>query len=331
MTQITATAEATAASVTHTFRSTSNAELIDILILGAGWTSTFLIPLLEQSNITHAATSRNGHDHTIPFQFDPDSHNLEPFESLPPAMTILVTFPLKGQGQSRLLTDLYEKSHEDIQVKCQWIQLGSTGIFTENGWNDSGSRYDKGNARAIAEDELLHINGGRACVLNLAGLYGGERLPRNWITRVAKTKEDVKGKGALHLVHGRDVARAVIGAHRYFQKVGNHRWIVTDLHTYDWWDLIHAWGGYARETVVPAQDLQEEKDLQKGREVGKYLQKSTDEAENEKLQYERWVIELMEEENVKALPRDTDRLGRVLDGRGFWQAVEGAPKEGRVS
>jgi hypothetical protein len=38
---------------------------------------------------------------------------------------------------------------------------------------------------------MLELNG---CVLNLAGLYGGERDPKNWVTRVAKTKDEVKGK-----------------------------------------------------------------------------------------------------------------------------------------
>jgi hypothetical protein len=44
--------------------------------------------------------------------------------------------------------------------------------------------------RAIAEDELRDLG---ACVLDLAGLYGGEHDPKNWVMRVATTKEQVKG------------------------------------------------------------------------------------------------------------------------------------------
>ena len=106
---------------------------------------------------------------------------------------MLITFPLKGSGQSKLLTELYAKTHPEAEVEgVRWIQLGSTGIFTSQGWNDEGSSYDRGNVRAVAEDELLALLGSRACVLNLAGLYGGdERQPRNWVGRVARSKEEV--------------------------------------------------------------------------------------------------------------------------------------------
>lgn len=309
-----------------TLRSTSSTTPVDILILGAGWTYQFLRPLLEQQEISHAATTRNGHDDTIPFQFSPESSDKAPYERLPRAKTVLITFPLKGKGQSTLLTSLYEQSHKQVDSTCRYIQLGSTGIFTEKKWNDSDSAYDKSNARAVAEDELLHLCGRRACVLDLAGLYGGERQPRNWITRVAKTKEEVRGKGALHLVHGRDVARAVVGAHGGFEGVGGKRWIVNDLHVYDWWDLILCWGRYARVnaggegTGAVGNGNGEEEHAGKGAAE-----------EKEELRFEKWVVELMQEEGVRALPRDKDVLGRVLDGRGFWNAVGTAPSEGRVS
>lgn len=147
---------------------------------------------------------------------------------------------------------------------------------------------------------------------------------------MAKTKEDVKGKGAVHLVHGRDVARAVILTHRNFDKVGGKRWIINDLHVYDWWDLILAWGRYARESVGGDEKRMEKREVGKGIEYGKY---AGDEGGGDKegLQFERWVVELMQEEGVRALPRDKAGLGRVLDGRGFWEAVGGAPKEGRVT
>jgi len=240
---------------------------------------------------------------------------------------VLVTFPLKGEGQSELLTSLYARSHLEVGARCRYIQLGSTGIFTGKGWNDSDSGYDAGNVRAVAEDELLHLLGRRACVLELAGLHGGERQPRNWIARVARTKEEVRGKGALHLVHGRDVARAVVGAHEGFERVGGKRWIVTDLHVYDWWDLIQSWGKFARI------GRSEKGKVRTGGQTGKGIEYAGEEAveEKEDLLYEEWVVELMQEEGVRALPRDKDGLGRVLDGRGFWNAVGVVPGEGRVA
>ena len=263
---------------------------VDILILGAGWTSTFLIPLLSQSGITYAATSTTGRDNTIPFIFEPDFSDPEPYTRLPEARTILITFPLKGVGQSSHLVSLYRSVHG---VENHWVQLGSTGIFTADHWNDENSPYNRENPRVVAEDELLTLGG---CVLNLAGLYGGTRNPKNWLIRVAKSKADVKGKKALHLIHGTDVARAIIAVHENFTP--RKRWLLCDVHVYDWWDLMQSWGKEARKNAVEA---------------------GTTDAEG--LLYEQWVGELMVEESVRALPRDKEGLGRILDGRGFWKEM----------
>ena len=282
---------------------------VDILILGAGWTSRFLIPLLHEQGVTYAATSTSGRDGTIPFKFDPSSDAEEPYAGLPAAKTILITFPLRGAGQSQHLTTLYYRTHQPSSsagasppphgTDRQWIQLGTTGIFTGPTWSSSTSPYDVHNPRAVAEDELQRLAGG--CVLNLAGLYDGAvRDPRDWLARVAKTKEQLGAKGSLHLVHGVDVARAVLALHAKFTP--GRRWIVADLHVYDWWDLALAWGEEARrragESAGPAGGLQ----------------------------FERWVVELMDEQDVRALPRGVERLGRLLDSREFWETMGTQPK-----
>lgn len=274
---------------------------VDLLILGAGWTSTFLIPQLDHAAISWAATTTTGHDGTIPFKFDPGSSDSAQYDKLPSARTVLITFPLKGPGLSRQLTSMYRKSHGDGN---NWIQLGSTGIFTNTHWNTNNSSYDTNNVRAIAEDELRQCVSG--CVLNLSGLYGGTRNPSDWVTRVAKTKEQVKAKQALHLVHGDDVANAIIAVHRTFTP--GKRWLVTDLHVYDWWDLMHAWAPVAEEKAKEKLGLEEA----------------------EKLEYRKWVVELMDEDNVRALPRSAETLGRVLDSRDFWKAVGAWPIRGSV-
>lgn len=97
------------------------------LILGAGWTSTFLIPLLKEQKIEYAATSRSGHDNTLKFTFDPQSSDSQPFRALPNAHTVLITFPIYGTGGSKRLLELYKDTHPD--AKAHFIQLGSTGIY----------------------------------------------------------------------------------------------------------------------------------------------------------------------------------------------------------
>lgn len=105
---------------------------IDLLILGAGWTSTFLIPLCVTQNISYAATRRTP---TVPgeiaFTFDPDSDDPEPYAALPPARTVLITFPIRVADASARLVRLYTSTHlvEDDGLKTKFIQLGSTGVW----------------------------------------------------------------------------------------------------------------------------------------------------------------------------------------------------------
>lgn len=104
---------------------------VELLILGAGWTSTFLVPLCEERQISYAATSRpaNPKPNTIPFEFnDEDEHpDKAQFTSLPSAKTVLITFPIKAKGASERLVNLYQETHQGH--KPAYIQLGSTGIW----------------------------------------------------------------------------------------------------------------------------------------------------------------------------------------------------------
>ena len=110
---------------------------VDLLILGAGWTSTFLVPLCLSRRVSYAATSRPAHPKpdTIPFEFDEHdpSPDPAPFALLPRARTVLITFPVKQSGASERLVRLYEKTHvrsdTEADVKTGFIQLGSTGIW----------------------------------------------------------------------------------------------------------------------------------------------------------------------------------------------------------
>lgn len=92
------------------------------------------------------------------------------------------------------------------------------------------------------------------------------------------------------------------------QVLGGKRWIVTDLRCYDWWDLLAGWDEVAREG-----------DQERGVKA------------EERVEYARWVGELMREDDVAVIPRDWEKLGRVLDGRDFWEALGIWPVAGTVS
>ncbi|KAJ7759365.1 hypothetical protein DFH07DRAFT_444613 [Mycena maculata] len=283
--------------------------MVDILILGAGWTSTFLIPLCLESNITCAATTRSGSGSTIQFEFQPNSSDPAPYRVLPDAKTVLLTFPITLSGASERLVRLYTSTRsanagaDDPPV---FIQLGTTSIWDKSPekMTSLGSTfYDRNSpvtltGRASAEIELLALptSLARTTVLNLAGLWGGQRVPRNWLGRVAPTKDALKSKGSIHMIHGLDLARAILAVHSSSAKAAGQRWLITDGRVYDWWDLAYAWGASASSDDGPA----------------------------------LWVRELMQEEGIRVLPRNTEFLGRVLDSRDFWYEFGLAPLKARL-
>lgn len=276
-------------------------EEVDILILGAGWTSTFLVPLLDTEGFSHAETTTTGRDGTLLFKFNPDEENESSYKNLPTARTVLITFPLIGHGQSKRITSLYRKVHGDSN---RWIQLGSTGMFNQcDSWADENSPYDKDDKRAIAEDELMQVVDG--CILDLAGLYGGQRQPRLWVPRLVKSKEDIRKRNTVHFVHGEDVAQAIILSHRNFTP--KKRWIIADLRVYDWYDLFMSFSALSKDEGLDIAEVER------------------------RMECAKWVRELMDEENVKALPRDVGSLGRKLDSRGFWNYHGAYPKHQRLT
>jgi hypothetical protein len=157
----------------------------------------------------------------------------------------------------------------------------------------------------MAEDELMVEFGG--CSLNLCGLYGGTRVPRTWLPRLGQSKEDVKKRGAVHFVHGEDVARAIVATHKNFTP--GKRWLIADLRVYDWYDLIMSFSAMTEEQEGAA--CVEDRALRQ--------------------QYSKWVGELMIEEGVRALPREMNQLGRKLDSRGFWLHHGLWPKHPRLA
>ncbi|KAJ7755566.1 hypothetical protein B0H16DRAFT_717364 [Mycena metata] len=274
---------------------------VDILILGAGWTSTFLIPLCQESEITCAASTRSGAGSTIQFEFQPNSDDPEPYKALPDAKTVLITFPITVSGASERLVKLYTSTRRDSAGDPPaFIQLGTTSIWDKapEAMAALGSTiYDRRSpfnltGRANAEVELLALSPSLAptTVLNLAGLWGGQRVVRNWLSRIAPSKDALASKGSLHLIHGLDLARAILAVHNNFAKAAGQRWILTDGRVYDWWDLASSWDEEAAA----------------------------------------WVRELMREGNIRVLPRNTEFLGRILDSRDFWYDFDLAPVRARL-
>lgn len=289
-----------------------NVPEVDVLVLGAGWTSQFLVKLFNEEKISYALTTTTGKinktcegkydgSQILQFAFQPDpfprpddyDRDLvqEQYMGLPRAKTVIVTFKLEGQGQSEQLIRMYSKSHPHLLAN--FIQLGSTGVFKEARLHSREDNTYERTPRAIAEDEFIQ-NGGS--VLALAGLWGADRVPWNWVKKVANTKEKLRAKQALHLIHGWDVAVACRCMHANFYP--GDRSIITDGKVYDWWVLIGWWAEALSEDQGP---------------------------DGSRLPYREWLTEIRREAGVSN-SRSKAQLGRVLTSDAFWNHHRESPR-----
>ncbi|TFK99333.1 hypothetical protein BDV98DRAFT_650811 [Pterulicium gracile] len=312
--------------------SSSSSRAVDILILGAGWTASFLAPLCTARNVVYAATTRDGRDGTIPFAFDPESDDNTSYRPLPDATTVLITFPITQAGGSARLVKLYNETRQStVNNRSRFIQLGTSSMWGNHAlqgvpralrkqanenkepapqlpigfkWYDRNSDMTPSD-RSNEEDELLKLSPSvPTTVLNLTGLWGGQRQPRKWIGRVAATKEMLQSKGSLHLIHGHDLARAILAVHDNFDESSGQRWLLNDMRCYDWWDLAHAWSSGDAEGAG---------------------------GESDRGPQAKWVQEFLLDEGIRGLPRNVELLGRALDSREFWSTFKLVPQFARVN
>ena len=111
----------------------------DVLCLGSGWTYTFLGPAAADAGLRVAYTSREAKAGAIPFRFDPESDDVEPFRTLPDAKTVVIIFPLYSKEAVKRLVGGYLSTRQGTQVgdvdtplpTPRFLLLGSTGIWDD--------------------------------------------------------------------------------------------------------------------------------------------------------------------------------------------------------
>lgn len=102
---------------------------VDLLLLGTGWTGSFLLPIAADAGLSTASTTRDGRDGTIPFAFNPESDDLDQFDHLPDAKTVVIIFPFYRGEHAVKLVRSYEKTRSEGADKPKFVLLGSTGIY----------------------------------------------------------------------------------------------------------------------------------------------------------------------------------------------------------
>ena len=270
--------------------------LSDLLILGLGWQGSFIHDYWAKSlGKKVEATTRDGRSNTIKWAFDPSlAQDLDFWKVLPVARAVIVTFPLPTEESGSLIIKMYTALAKlsSPSAAPSFILLGSTRAFhgvAGNPWCNRQGPLNNADSRIRAENWFLQTGG---VVLNLAGLWGGQRQPQNWIAdKIAPTKEALALKKTVHLVHGLDVARLTYAVTQ--DMTPGQRWLVTDLRVYDWWDLIL----------------------------------NIDEG-NGKEERRAWIQELMETSKSRSTPRNIEvEMDRAIDSKETWLRFKLLPSE----
>lgn len=105
-------------------------------------------------------------------------------------------------------------------------------------------------------------------------------------------------------------------------KLLGKRYVLTDLRVYDWWDLIAAWG--LSPTAPTLSSILSSA-------ISSFTHYSPGTGGKPLLgEQAAWVLECMEEQNIRALPRTPEELGRAIDSRDFWNDFGLMPIKGRL-
>ncbi|MDH4154492.1 MAG: hypothetical protein OEV01_11970 [Nitrospira sp.] len=184
-----------------------------LTILGSGYTAKFLLPLAEQQYAQVFATSRAPDRHLAGVRTDQrikfDLAQPETWQLIPPNTDLLWCFPA-------VPIELVQQFAETALLQTsRLVVLGSTSAYGDRPsteypppWVDETSTID-GTQLRVQGEELLRTSYG-AIILRVAGIYGPQRNPIDWI----RTGRVSRSRKFVNLIHVEDLATTCLAAIR---------------------------------------------------------------------------------------------------------------------
>ncbi|MFO0706605.1 MAG: hypothetical protein U0412_07095 [Nitrospira sp.] len=183
-----------------------------LIILGSGYTARFLWPLVSDRLPAVYATSRSPEQH---LSYVPPAQRLrfdladtETWTNIPRDADVIWCFPAEPLDHVRRFTASLGRSPRQLVV------LGSTSAYNRAAetseypppWIDESSPIDCSLPRVQGEEWLRTEQG--AIILRIAGIYGPDRNPLDWIAqgRVGASRKYV------NLIHVEDLAHICLHA-----------------------------------------------------------------------------------------------------------------------
>ena len=182
-----------------------------LIVLGAGYTASFLLPLACERYAQVFATSRNPDAHLSHLQPDQrvrfDLTQPDTWSLLPRKSDLLWCFPA-------MPLDLVQKFAEAASLSTRRVVvLGSTSAYDVGSstaypppWCDETAPIDLSKPRVQGEEYLRSHYGAR--ILRVVGIYGPHRNPIDWI-RTGRVRPSRK---YVNLIHVEDLARVCLAA-----------------------------------------------------------------------------------------------------------------------
>lgn len=182
-----------------------------LIILGAGYTASFLLPLAHQRYAQVFATSRDPNRHLA---YLPPEQRLrfdltqpETWNHIPTETDLLWCFPAMPVELVQQFSNAASLSTRRLVVlgSTSAYDVGSTTDYPPP-WCDETSPIDLVKPRVQGEEYLrLHCG---AVILRVAGIYGPNRNPIDWI----KTGRVRPSRKYVNLIHVEDLARVCLAA-----------------------------------------------------------------------------------------------------------------------
>lgn len=194
------------------------------LILGYGYTASFLSPLLDDEGCEVLRTSRKNPDSIL--------FNLEDSTSWQNIPQVSATYWMFPAAPLELVKKFYQQNKNKLG---QIVVIGSTSGFQsiQDGEEIRESSPLDLNIERVQGEEFLRSQG--AIVVMASGIYGQGRSPLDWVKKayVGKSKKFV------NMIHVLDLCQFLINAQKYGEK--GKLYIASDNYPQTWESVISVW------------------------------------------------------------------------------------------
>ncbi|MFN8671998.1 MAG: hypothetical protein U0457_07945 [Candidatus Sericytochromatia bacterium] len=222
---------------------------MNLLLLGYGFTSFYLKKELDKLNYNIIVSTRSKNNNKYLTDKDNfiifDLLDLSTYKNIPNNTNIILTFSAEPFDNIKILLEILKEKNSKIL-----LVLGTTSSYI----NKEGIIYEESELNLLSErvksEILLKKNG--ANILRLAGIWGEERNPFNWLQK-GLIKNSNK---TINLIHIKDIVNVIVFLIK--SNISSEVFNLSDGQEYFWKDIWkYAFENKIVNTPCPPSDNRE--------------------------------------------------------------------------